>query len=50
MTEKDTATRDAAPPPTLPDWAIAAAAVLAIHHGLIPEPDRKHLPVIGYCR
>lgn len=53
MTEKATPTGEAAQPasPTdLPDRIIAAAIALAVHRGLIPEPERRHLPINGYCR
>jgi hypothetical protein len=32
-------------PPVLPASSLAAAVVLAVHRGLVAEPEREHLPL-----
>lgn len=32
-------------PPALSASSLAAAVVLALHHGLVAEPEREHLPL-----
>jgi hypothetical protein len=32
-------------PPVLPASSLAAAVVLALHRGLVAEPEREHLPL-----
>jgi hypothetical protein len=32
-------------PPVLTASSLAAAVVLALHHGLVAEPEREHLPL-----
>lgn len=32
-------------PPVLPASSLAAAVALAVHRGLVSEPEREHLPL-----
>jgi hypothetical protein len=32
-------------PPALPTSSLAAAVALALHRGLVSEPEREHLPL-----